>query len=105
MIRVVLDTNVLAPGFSTKIRTTSAAILLDMWARQVYELVVSERLLAELTNTLAEPYFAKRFSLDEVGEILARLRLQAFTTELTRLVSGVATQPADDLVLSTGLSA
>jgi putative PIN family toxin of toxin-antitoxin system len=105
MTRVVLDTNVLAPGFSNPPRTSSAAILLELWVRRVYELVVSEHLLVELATTLANPYFAKRFSPDEVAEIFARLRLRAFMTDLTQVVSDIATHPEDDLVLSTGLSA
>jgi putative PIN family toxin of toxin-antitoxin system len=104
VIRVVLDTNVLASGFSTQRRTTSAAILLDLWSQRVFELV-SEHLLLELTNTLAEAYFSKLFLPGDVDELLTNLRLQAFITDLTQVVSGIASHPEDDLILSTGLSA
>jgi putative PIN family toxin of toxin-antitoxin system len=105
VIRVVLDTNVLASGFSTQKRTTSAAILLDLWSQQVFELVVSEHLLRELTDTLAETYFSKLFLPGDVDKLLANLRLQAFITDLTQVVSDIASHPEDDLILSTGLSA
>jgi putative PIN family toxin of toxin-antitoxin system len=105
MIRVVLDANVLAPGFATRARTTSAAQLIDMWQRKEYELVVSDHLLMELANTLAEPYFQKLFPQDDVHDLLLFLRREALVTELSAIVKGVATQPEDDLVLATGVSA
>ena len=46
MTRVVLDTNVLAPGFTSGFG--ASAQLLDLWKGGVFELVVSEHLLAEL---------------------------------------------------------
>jgi putative PIN family toxin of toxin-antitoxin system len=105
MIRVVLDTNVLAPGFSTRTPTTSAARLIDMWKQQFFELVVSEHLLYELENALADPYFVNRFPPDDVIDLIATLRLEALMTDISVVVNGVATQPEDDLVLATGLSA
>jgi putative PIN family toxin of toxin-antitoxin system len=105
MIRVVLDANVLAPGFSTRVRATSAAALLELWAVEAFELVISEPLLDELRGTFSDPYFVKLLSDDEVEEILARLRHQAIMVELTQVASGIASHPEDDLILSTGLSA
>jgi predicted nucleic acid-binding protein len=103
--RVVLDTNVLAPGFATQNRVTAAAILIDLWSQQVFELVVSEHLLLELSNTLAGSHFSKLFTPAEVADLLANIKLRALFTDLTVSVTGIASHPEDDLILSTGLSA
>jgi putative PIN family toxin of toxin-antitoxin system len=92
MIGVVLDANVLAPGFLN--RGSASGELINLWQREVYELVVSEHLLAELTRTYTDPYFQRRI---ESGEV-------ALITDLTVSFTGAATQPKDDLVLSTALS-
>jgi predicted nucleic acid-binding protein len=92
MIGVALDANVLAPGFHN--RGSASGELINLWQREVYELVVSEHLLAELTRTYTDPYFQ---CCIESGEV-------ALITDLTVSVTGVATQPKDDLVLSTALS-
>ena len=102
MTRVALDANVLAPGF---LGTTSvSARLVALWRRRAYELVVSEHLLAELTRAYSDPYFRQRIGPDQVADVLRLLRRQAIVTVLTVPVVAVATQPKDDLVLSTALS-
>jgi putative PIN family toxin of toxin-antitoxin system len=100
--RVVLDTNVLAPGFVGM--TGAAARLVNRWRDGAYELVVSEHLLAELARAFADPYYAIRVHPDQARAILLLLRTTAVLTPITVAVSGVATQPEDDLVLATGLS-
>lgn len=102
-MRVVLDANVLAPAFLGK--TSASVRLVNLWRRQVYELVVSEHLLGELTRTYTDSYFRRRITPERSARVLAFLRRRALLTELTVTVSGVATQPEDDLVLATGLSA
>jgi putative PIN family toxin of toxin-antitoxin system len=103
MTVVVLDTNVLAPGF---VGTTSVAVrLIDRWRAGGYELVVSEHLLGELARTYTDPYYRARVSTDQAARILTLLRTEAHLTPLIVPVSGVATQPKDDLVLATALSA
>ena len=102
MTRVVLDANVLAPGF---VGTTSAAArLIDLWRAGNYELIVSEHLLGEVERAFADPYYAARASAEQAVRILALLREEAVVTPLSVDVSGVATHPEDDLVLATGLS-
>jgi putative PIN family toxin of toxin-antitoxin system len=103
MTRVVLDTNVLAPGLVGS--TSASARLIDVWRSGAYELIVSEHLLSELARAFTDPYFATRLSPEQTGRIFSLLRTEAILTPLDDVVSGVATQPADDLVLSTGLSA
>jgi putative PIN family toxin of toxin-antitoxin system len=103
MTVVVLDANVLAPGFvgqgSVSVR------LIDLWRAGAYELVVSEHLLGELARTFTDPYYRARVSEEQASHILELLRTEARLTALTVTVTGVATQPKDDLVLATCLSA
>jgi putative PIN family toxin of toxin-antitoxin system len=100
--RVVLDTNVLAPGFTSVASTSSR--LVDHWRAGTYELVVSEHLLAELARGFMDPYYGARISPRQAERTLKLLREHAIVTELTATVVGVATHPEDDLVLSTALS-
>lgn len=102
MTRIVLDANVLAPGF---VGTTSASVrLIDLWRAGGYELVVSEHLLAELARVFADPYYAARVPAEQASRILALLRREAVLTPLNVPVAGVATHSEDDRVLATGLS-
>jgi putative PIN family toxin of toxin-antitoxin system len=103
MTRAVLDANVLAPGFLSK--TSVSAQLITLWLEQAYELVVSEHLLAELARTYGDSYFRQRITPDRVDRTLQLLRRRAIVTDLSVTVTSIATQPKDDLVLATGLSA
>lgn len=101
--RAVLDANVLAPGFLGA--GSTSAQLIQLWRQNAYELVMSEHLLGEVVRTYTDPYFRRRIDAAESTRIVALLRAQAVFTEITVTVTGVATQPKDDLVLATGLSA
>ena len=100
--RVLLDANVLAPGFTSQ--GSASTKLVSLWRAGVFELILSEHLLRELARTLADPYYATRVPTEEAIGTLARLRIAATVTDLTVEVRGVATHPEDDLVLSTALS-
>jgi putative PIN family toxin of toxin-antitoxin system len=101
--RVVLDTMVLASGFTSA--AGASARLLERWRAGEFLLVGSEHILEELKRTLLEaPYFAARTTHSVVETIVASQRRRAHLTPLTVPVVGVATQPKDDLVLSTALS-
>lgn len=102
MTRVVLDANVLAPGFTST--GSASSRLVDLWRGGAYDLVLSEHLLAELARTFADPYYRARVSPEQVMRTLTLLRQEAVVVELTVSVTGTATQPKDDLVLSTALS-
>jgi putative PIN family toxin of toxin-antitoxin system len=99
----VLDANVLAPGLLSK--TSVSAQLITLWLEQAYELVVSEHLLAELARTYGDSYFRQRITPKQADRTLQLLRRRAIVTDLSVTVTNIATQPKDDLVLATGLSA
>jgi putative PIN family toxin of toxin-antitoxin system len=103
MTRIVLDANVLAPGFTS--RAGASARLLDLWRTGLCELVVSDHLLAELERAFTDPYYARRLTSEQAKQILSLLRTDALITPITTEVKGIATQPKDDLVLATGQSA
>ena len=103
MIRVLLDANVLAPGFLDSV--SDSTYLIDLWRQGVYELVVSEHLLQEVARTYTKPYFKQRVDPEQVKRHLEFLRRFARVIEAKVPVFGVATQPKDDLVLSAALSA
>ncbi|MCL4352998.1 putative toxin-antitoxin system toxin component, PIN family [Patescibacteria group bacterium] len=105
MITAVLDTNVLASGVAGLLLAGSVpGALLRRWHGRAYQLIVSEHLLAELTRTLTQPYFAKRLTPEDQTAALRLFRRQALLTPLTIPVQGIATHPEDDLILATALS-
>ncbi len=102
-MRIVLDTMVLASGFTSAVGTSGW--LIRQWRARRYTLVVSEHILAELHRTLSDDsYFRARISGDEVDAVVSLLRTEAIVTEITESVIGGATQPKDDLVIATGSS-
>jgi putative PIN family toxin of toxin-antitoxin system len=100
---VVLDANVLVSGFSFGGGVPDR--ILRRWKEGQFRLIVSSHLLAEVGNTLEKPYFRSRLSESSVQQALLLLRIEARTTLLTNVVSGVATHPEDDSVLATAVSA
>ena len=102
MTRIVLDTNVLASGFSSDAST--ARTLLDRWQDEEYELVVSEHLLAELARTFEDTYYRVRVSSQQAERVFTLLRADALMAALSTPVVGVATHAEDDDVLATALN-
>ena len=51
MIQATLDTNVLASGFLSRLSIPGQLLL--VWTRGMFELVVSEHILEELSRTFA----------------------------------------------------
>jgi putative PIN family toxin of toxin-antitoxin system len=106
MMRVLLDTNVLASGLAGLHRPDSTpGELLRRWRAQQLTLVVSDHLLAELARTLTAPYFAARIRPAQTQTLLSALRQQTELTPITHPVTGVATHPEDDLILAAARSA
>lgn len=65
MTRILLDANVLAPGFTSQ--GSVSARLIEQWRTGAFELILSEHVLGELARTLTDPYFASRLSTDEAA--------------------------------------
>jgi putative PIN family toxin of toxin-antitoxin system len=106
VISAVLDTNVLASGFIGLERPESVpGELIRRWGDAVFTLVVSEHILIELDRTFADRYFSRRMSAARIEAVIQGLREDAIVHQITARVRGVATQPKDDLVLATAISA
>ena len=105
MIRVVADTNVLASGLTGYDAPASpVALILDAWRNDRLRLVASAPILAELRRTLTKPYFAQRLTTEEVDRALYLMRRRATFVFVLADVRGVATTPADDLILATAVA-
>jgi putative PIN family toxin of toxin-antitoxin system len=106
VIRAVLDTNVLASGFVEFAKPERApAQLLRLWQEQRFALVVSAEILTELLNTLADSYFRRHLTAEQIDRAWLLLQEEAISTPLTSRISGVASHPEDDHVLATAVSA
>ena len=106
MTIVVLDTNVLASGLATASNPDSVpGEVIRLWRAERFRLVLSAHILAELTRTFRNPYFARYLSESEVAAALVHVQRQVLIQPVTTAVIGVATHPEDDLVLATALSA
>lgn len=71
-MRALLDVNVLISGLLS--RTGAPARLLGKWLDGEFELVVTERLLAELEATLARPKLRRHLDQAEISRFLELLR-------------------------------
>ena len=106
MIVAVLDTNVLASGFVGEGKSDSTpGELVRRWRAKTFTLVVSEHILAELTDTFTDPYFTRRLTASAIAEALDALRGDATVQPITVTVAGIASHAEDDVVLATALSA
>ncbi len=102
MIRVVIDTNVIASGL-IKSQSTPGRIL-DCWAAGLFELVTSEHILGELEHTLTKPYFQRFATTDWATSNLSRLRQFSSVTNLAITISAIASHPEDGLVIATAVN-
>jgi uncharacterized protein len=106
MIRVVLDTNVLASGaLGLTGGMTPPALLLHQWRAGRFQLIISDYIEKELRTTLAQPYFKRRIPSEDRELFLILLTRIAEHVTIRRRVTGVATHPEDDPILATALSA
>lgn len=107
MIAAVLDTNVLVSGIVGQRRRplTPPAAVVAAWRAGMFDLILSVDILTEVERTLQKPYFAQRISHNQRLRLLTVLRRRSRIVPLTKRLSGVASHPADDLILSAAVSA
>lgn len=103
MTRAVFDTNTLASGFVTPGGVGDQ--LLQHWLLGHFELVASEEIIDELVAVFAKPYFRARLGDKQAAENIGLLRRRATVAAITVQLSGVATHPADDIIISVAVSA
>jgi len=103
VIRATLDTNVLAS--SAIARVGGIAVLFSRWRADQFELVVSDHIVSERARVLHKPYFAARLDVQDRAEFLALVAGDATVVAVAEPIPDVVSDPADNLVLATALSA
>jgi uncharacterized protein len=103
-VRALLDVNVLISGLLA--RTGAPALLLGKWLEGEFELVVTERLLAELQATLARPKLRRHFDEADVRGFLELLRGLAEGVEDPDTEPSITSRdPKDDYLIAAAGSA
>ena len=98
-MRALFDVNVLISGLLA--RGGTPARLLGMWLEGEFELVVTERLLAELEATLARPKLRVHIDEAEAGGFVDLLRGLAETVEDPAAKPTVTSRdPKDDYLIA-----
>lgn len=107
MIRAIVDTNVLVSGIvSQRLKPpTATAAVVAAWRTGLFELLLSKDIIDEVDRTLRKPYFARRVDDPTRARLLGLLRRRSRLVELSTRLTGIATHPEDDLVLSAAVSA
>jgi putative PIN family toxin of toxin-antitoxin system len=99
VIRVVLDTNVLASGLVATGGTLAEVI--QRWEVARFDLVVSHHILEELERTLAKPYFRRERPADWARTQIDAIRRRSWVVGPTAAVAGLASHASDDPIIAT----
>jgi uncharacterized protein len=103
-VRALFDVNVLISGLLS--RTGAPTRLLGRWLEGEFELVVTERWLAELEVTLGRPKLRRHFHDADVSEFLQLLRGLAETVDDRAAKPGITSRdPKDDYLIAAAASA
>lgn len=102
----VLDTNVLASAVAGEaVFESTPGELLRRWRNGRYELFLSDHILTEFTRTMTKPYYRARLTSDQIDRAVRAFRKRGHFVTISVALAGVATHPADDIVLATAVSA
>jgi putative PIN family toxin of toxin-antitoxin system len=102
-MRVVLDANILASGAIAATGTLSRII--DAWRSGTFSVIVSAPILEELERTFQKPYFRRHLTDKQSSRFMMLLQRRATVSPITVAVHGIATDPEDDRILATAISA
>ena len=78
--------------------------MLRAWQQRRFDLVESAPIFEELERTLAKPYFTQHFGPTDARQALNFVSEGAYFVSELPAVQGVATAPADDLILATAIA-
>jgi putative PIN family toxin of toxin-antitoxin system len=95
--------NTLASGFVTAGGVGDR--VLQHWLLGHFELVISVEIIDELIGVFAKTYFRAHMSDQQAAENVALLRRRATLVDISIRLTGVATHPEDDVVLSVAVQA
>lgn len=102
MTRATLDVNVLVSGFPLSAGVPGQ--LIEQWLLGRFDLILSEHILAELTDVWARPYWRARYQAYEAQRAIALLRTRASIVAPASGIHGIAADEEDDLVLATAVA-
>lgn len=99
---ITVDTNIWVSAFITP--QGYPARLLQYWRADLFDMVISLPLLAELTNVLARPRLQTkyRYSSDEMAHYLHHISELAIMVELPGVLE-LSRDPDDNMVLETAI--
>lgn len=102
MIKVTYDTNTLVSG--TTISQGPISNVINAWINDDVEMITSEPLIAELTETLHKPYFASRLSKEQTQSFIDIIKERVTIVPITTPIPKVSKDPDDNVVLATAES-
>lgn len=105
LLRVVVDTNVLASGIVRANPAAAPSLVIDAWRAHLFQLISSDHILRELERTLDRPYFRQRITTDVIRSVIQLIREYGTVIEPTIAVGGVASHAEDDIVIATAVTA
>jgi uncharacterized protein len=103
VLRVVADSNVLVSALISSSGAPSE--LLSLWADGAFDLVVSRRLLEELSGVLARPKLRSYVEPGEAEAFVAALAENGVAARDSDVVERVSPDPRDDFVIALGVAA
>lgn len=98
--RVVIDTNLFIRGLLGGKVTTP---LIQAWKARQFQLVTSERLIAELLEVASRPKFSRYFTSDDVHELARSISKRAEIVAPTIHVA-LCRDPKDDIFLDAAIA-
>lgn len=104
MTRAVLDPNVLVSAFISQRGGTPDRIV-RAWREGAYELVVSPALIAELTEVLARPKFAKQAAEGRADAYIAAIAGDAMQVDDPADAPAVSPDSGDDYLIALARAA
>ena len=101
-MRAVLDANVIIAALLSPAGTPAQA--LARWVGGSFELIVSEKLLAELERALAYPKLSERIDARDAADVLRLLRRTATVAKDPPTLAHRSADPGDDYLLALAAS-
>jgi putative PIN family toxin of toxin-antitoxin system len=98
-VRVVLDTNVIVSRFLSALGFP--ALILALWEKGLFELVVSEPILAEYRRALGYPGVQARHRMtpDDLDQVIADFRSFSIVVDATETIDVIRDDPSDNRFL------
>jgi len=103
-MRAVIDTNVIISRFLSPNGTP--AQIISLWEQGLFELIVTEAILAEYLRVLAYEHIQPRhrMSPEEISQVVADFRSFAGVVEPSEPITVIADDPSDNMFLEAAVA-